>query len=297
MNGIDNISDVDRIGLTLFVAIALHAVIILGVGFTFEKSKQQQPPDRTLEIMVVQNPIKVEKSKDADFLAQTNQQGGGNEKEKVHPTTKQISPPSPRAAKRQEQENRPVSPPEPPSTRHKFDPVLTSQQPAQKKVLNRPEKTNETKRIQLNAAQLLASSDREIARLSAELDKKTQVYSKLPRHKRITASTQEYSYANYLDAWRRKVERIGNLNYPEEARRRKLYGNLVMHVALRPDGSIKEINIRQTSGHKLLDDAAIRIVRLAAPFAPFPEEIRKETDILDIIRTWQFLNTNRLFAK
>lgn len=297
MNGIDNISPTDRIGLTLFVAIALHAVLILGVSFTFEKNKKQPPPDRTLEIMVVQQPVKVKKPENADFLAQTNQQGGGSEEEKMHPTTTQISPPAPRAAQRQELENHPISPPDPPSTRDKPDLVLTSQEPTERVMQNRPEKSIETKSVQPNAAQLLASSDREIARLSAELDIKTQVYSKRPRRKRITASTQEYSYANYLDAWRRKVERIGNLNYPEEARRRKLYGNLVMHVALRHDGSIKEINIRQTSGHKLLDDAAIRIVRLAAPFAPFPEEIRKETDILDIIRTWQFLNTNRLFAK
>jgi len=93
------------------------------------------------------------------------------------------------------------------------------------------------------------------------------------------------------------VERVGNLNYPDEAKRRKLYGNLVLHVAIRPDGSVRAINVRKSSGHKLLDDAAIRIVKLAAPFAPFPAEIRKETDILDIIRTWQFRNNDQLFSK
>ena len=114
--------------------------------------------------------------------------------------------------------------------------------------------------------------------------------------KHISASTQEYKYAAYLDAWRRKVERIGNLNYPDEAKRRKLYGNLVLSVALRPDGSVEEIRLTRSSGHALLDDAAIRIVRLAAPYAPFPKEIREETDLLEITRTWQFLSDNQLFS-
>jgi protein TonB len=92
------------------------------------------------------------------------------------------------------------------------------------------------------------------------------------------------------------VEKIGNLNYPEEAKRRKLYGNLLMHVAVRADGSVEKIRIRRSSGHKLLDDAAVRIVRMAAPFAPFPPEIREEVDVLDITRTWQFLDGNTLFS-
>ncbi|MEW8292588.1 MAG: energy transducer TonB, partial [Candidatus Thiodiazotropha endolucinida] len=101
-------------------------------------------------------------------------------------------------------------------------------------------------------------------------------------------------YAAYLDAWRRKVERIGNLNYPDQAKRSRLYGNLVLHVAVKADGSVEQIKVLHSSGHKILDDAAVRIVRLAAPFSPFPNEIRKETDILDITRTWQFLRSGRL---
>ena len=134
----------------------------------------------------------------------------------------------------------------------------------------------------------------EVKRLSAELDKKTKRYAKRPRRKAINASTKEYKYANYLDAWRRKVERIGNLNYPDEAKRRKLYGNLILHVAVRANGAVESIRVLNSSGHKLLDDAAVRIVKLAAPFAPFSAEIRGETDILDITRTWRFLSNNRL---
>jgi len=93
-----------------------------------------------------------------------------------------------------------------------------------------------------------------------------------------------------MEAWRSKVERIGNLNYPDEARKRKLSGSLILDVALNPDGSVNDVVVRRSSGQKILDDAAIRIVHLAAPFAPFPADIRKDTDILHITRTWQFLN-------
>ncbi|MEJ2426591.1 MAG: energy transducer TonB, partial [Candidatus Thiodiazotropha sp.] len=136
-----------------------------------------------------------------------------------------------------------------------------------------------------------------IARLTAELERKTQAYAKMPKRKAISASTKEYKYAAYLDAWRRKVERIGNLNYPDQARRDKLYGNLVLHVAVKSDGSVETIRVLHSSGHQLLDDAAVRIVRLAAPFSPFPNEIREETDILDITRTWQFLRSGQLFSE
>jgi protein TonB len=97
-----------------------------------------------------------------------------------------------------------------------------------------------------------------------------------------------------MEAWRRKVERIGNLNYPSEARELGLFGSLILHVAVRADGSLEGIRVVRSSGHKVLDDAAIRIVELAAPFAPFPPNIKRETDVLDITRTWQFQRNNQL---
>ena len=145
-------------------------------------------------------------------------------------------------------------------------------------------------------SQLLASTQQEIDRLTAELDRRSLSASRQDRRKAINASTQEYKYAAYLEAWRSKVERIGNLNYPDEAKRRKLYGNLLMHVSVRADGSVEQVRVVRSSGHKLLDDAAVRIVRLAAPYAPFPPEIREEVDVLDITRTWQFLDGNTLFS-
>lgn len=293
-------TSIDRLGLTLFVAVTLHATAILGISFTLETPEKPPAADRTLEIMVVQNPKKPETRKPvekADYLAQSSQEGGGEQTEKARPKTAP-TPPTPALQQAQIQTTAPTPPPEPKPKAEKPKKVLTKRQPDTRKIETAPEKQPtppEEKKV--TAAQLLASTNQEIARLTAELDKKTKAYAKRPRRKTLSARTQEYKYASYLDAWRRKVERVGNLNYPDEAKRRKLYGNLVLHVEVRADGSVKSINVRQSSGHKLLDDAAIRIVKLSSPFAPFPAEIRKETDILDIIRTWQFRNNDQLFSK
>ena len=298
MNTSVNVTAADRLGLTLFFALTAHAIVILGVGFGIDNPKKQAAPDRTLEIMVVQNPSRAKAPEKADFLAQTSQQGGGEEEKKVRPTVRQTTP-APKPAPQIVQQSPQAEPPAPAEIKP-VKKVLNTPQPAKKQVQiadDKPPPKPKQKKKRPTAAQLMASANREIERLTAELDRKTKAYAKRPRHKRLTAATQEYKYANYLDAWRRKVERIGNLNYPDEARRRKLHGSLLLHVALRPDGAVKEINVKRTSGYKLLDDAAIRIVRLSAPFAPFPAEIREETDIIDIYRTWQFLSNNKLFSK
>ena len=135
---------------------------------------------------------------------------------------------------------------------------------------------------------------REIAKLSSELSTSMQAYARRPKHRFIAARTAEFRDAAYMASWQAKIEMIGNLNYPEEARRRNISGNLRLDVAINADGSVNNISVLRSSGHKLLDDAAIRIVRLAAPFGQMPLEMRKETDILHIIRTWQFLDKNGL---
>lgn len=293
MNSAANISAIDRMGLTLFVAISLHAVVILGVGFSLEQSKKPPPADRTLEITIVHNKEVKKEPEKADFLAQHSQEGGGTKEEAVRPTTDSLQPITKQSDK-PNQTNTPATPPPEPldNSRKK---LVSTKAPSKRKVSAAPKTKKEiTKRI--NAAQLMASSDLEISRLTAEYNRKAEAYAKRPRRKNISASTKEYKYSNYLDAWKRKVERIGNINYPDEARRMKLFGNLILSVGLRSDGTIYEIMVIRSSGHKILDDAAIRIVRLAAPYAPFPEEIRKETDILDITRTWQFLSSNRLLS-
>uniref|UniRef100_UPI003594605A energy transducer TonB n=1 Tax=Thiocapsa sp. TaxID=2024551 RepID=UPI003594605A len=141
----------------------------------------------------------------------------------------------------------------------------------------------------IDAAQILASRGEEIDRLTANLQAKTAAYTSRVRRKSVSASTREFRYASYLGAWARKVERIGNLNYPQAARDQRMFGSLILHVAVRSDGSVEQIRVVRSSGYDLLDEAAVRIVELAAPYAPFPSDIAAETDVLDIVRTWQFL--------
>jgi protein TonB len=303
------ITPLDRLGLTLCLAVIAHAIVILGVTFTGEG--KPKPSYNTMEIVLVQQ--KSEKPKDAKLLAQANLKGGGETAKDVTPATP-LPPPFP-----DNQANiatpAPASPPQNPPQPKAVDekkpaakhPPADTRQPLavekkqaktrlskQRNIKKQPQaaakKQPEIKKKpkEPTAAQLLANSYK-IASLSAEIDRKLQAKAKRPRRTFISASTQEYKYAAYMEAWRAKVERVGNLNYPQEAQRQGLSGSLILDVALNPDGSVKKIIVRRSSGYKVLDDAAIRIVKLASPFAPFPDDIRKETDILHITRTWQFL--------
>ena len=137
---------------------------------------------------------------------------------------------------------------------------------------------------QLNASQLLASSNEIISKLNSF----TKLNTANLKIKYINHNTKDYKYNAYIEAWRIKIEKIGNLNYPIDSTKHSLYGSLVLDVALNADGNVKEINIVRSSGNKVLDEHAIKIIKIAAPFAKFPHEIQKETDVLHITRTWQF---------
>ncbi len=145
----------------------------------------------------------------------------------------------------------------------------------------------------LNRADLIAASV-EIDRLEAQIAKQQDEYQKRPKRRFIGARTKEASDAMYLEAWRQKVERIGNMNYPEAARNQKIYGQLRMTVSIKADGSVEKIDIDKSSGSKVLDEAAKNIVYLAAPYAKFTDEMKKNTDILGITRTWTFTQEDAL---
>ena len=338
----------DRLGLTLFLALVAHALVVFGVSFAPEDPAPD--PASTLDIILVQHQTET-KPEEADYLAQASQEGGGESDRPDRPATPlpaplvseqaevvAAAPPVPPAEPQPVQAEQPAPAPEPlpvaepdpepepappePSPA----PVLATTAESRQKVLTRPaNKTPEKPRdpepeptpktaaaeVQpqrepqkpapapepppvktLNAATLVSQS-MAMASLSAEIDQKLKAYSERPRHKWVTARTSESKYAAYMDAWRIKVERVGNLNYPDEARRRRLSGALLLDVALNADGSINEITLRRSSGHKVLDDAAIRIVELAAPYARFPDAIAAETDVLHIERTWRFLSNDR----
>jgi protein TonB len=134
----------------------------------------------------------------------------------------------------------------------------------------------------------------EVMRLEAQIARDMSAYQKLPKRRQVGVRAEEYRFARYVEDWRQKVERVGNLNYPEAARQLKLYGNLILTVSIRADGSVERVVIERSSGHRLLDAAAARIVEMAAPYSPFPAEIRRDTDILDITRTWTFARGDEL---
>jgi len=158
------------------------------------------------------------------------------------------------------------------------------------------QQTKSTSGLQLSARDMVTKSLADVARLEAKLDKEQVIYQERPKRQFIGAVAKEYRFAAYVDAWRQKVERWGNNNYPEEAKLQKLYGKLVMTVAINADGSVEKIEINHSSGSKILDDAARNIVTNAAPYAAFPAEIRKDTDILEISRTWTFTREDMLSA-
>ena len=130
--------------------------------------------------------------------------------------------------------------------------------------------------------------------LSAELNQQLNLGRRIDRQKFISSRTKEHKYAAYMESWRSKVEQVGNLNYPEVAKQKQLSGSLVLNVAINSDGSVAQISVVRSSGQKILDDAAVRIVSMAAPYEPFSDEILKEVDTIHITRTWQFLHNNTL---
>ena len=282
----------DPLGAALFGAILIHALIILGITFDIQRNNPPAP-ERTLDITLVKPTEKPPETKKPDLLANASRQGGGAEIRKKHPSNPLGKPQTRnKQAKPTPKLERAGAVHAEPRTQAR---IVTTPKSSKKEQVRRPKpRVESTPRPKV--AQLLASTQTEIDRLTAELDRRSLAASQQKRRKTINASTQEYEYAAYLEAWRKKVERIGNLNYPEAAKRQKLYGALILHVAVRADGSIEQIRLLRSSGHKALDDAAIRIVRLAAPFAPFPPGIREKVDVLDITRTWQFRNGNQLFS-
>ena len=134
-------------------------------------------------------------------------------------------------------------------------------------------------------------------RLEAQIAKDMDAYQKRPKRKFIGSRAEEYRFARYVEDWRLKVERVGNLNYPEAARQRKLYGSLTLTVSIRADGSVENVSVNRTSGHRILDAAAVHIVEMAAPYATFPPDVRRDTDILHITRTWTFTKADELVSR
>lgn len=307
-----NALSTERFGFLLFLAAALHGVLLLAISFDFPQRRQ---PSQTLDITLAQ--YQQQKAPDqADFIAQSNQQGSGTLEQKRAPATTEQAAFSATDVKTQSAQATPLpTPPSPvpaaptPPTAKPVAPKATpaEQSGSKRSVTTSVAKTNKmpSKTEQKAAAKpqpqsgqssSLMARSLEIASLQAQLDLEREAYAKRPRVHRLTAaSTLSHEDAVYLDNWRRRIESIGNLNYPEQARRDKIYGALRLLVSILPDGSVKSVEVLESSGHAILDDAAVRIVRLAAPFQPFPVEMRKRADVLEVIRTWKFEKQARVY--
>ena len=276
-----------RLVLAIAVSLAIHGFIV-SRNFVFPDAAKAMR-EKALDIVLV-NAKSAKKPTNPQALAQANLDGGGNT-----------------------DENRRIKTPLPPTPQQTTGTEIERMQrrmreldAAQQKMLTEA-KTARAVAAARNAAEQptpvtgvsgldLAESARAMARLEGEISKSVDEYNKRPRKRFIGARTEEYRFAQYIEDWRRKVERIGTLNYPEAARG-KLYGSLVLTVSINHDGSLNRVDINRSSGYKVLDDAAKRIVQMASPYSQFPPDIRRDTDILEITRTWYFTQGDQVTAK
>jgi periplasmic protein TonB len=271
----------DRLSFALFLVISMHATVILGLGFVWQTTAQRSP---VIEVTLAQHNDR-RAPEQADFIAQADQLGSGDAEEALETTT-------PRDAEVHANELHDVL-----SEAHLATAEHLPTPTAVSTVAASPERTSTDEpdaelpeHIPLQPpddAHHMPTSH--VASLEARRDQQLQTDARGPRIRRLySMATRRTTDAQYLQAWTRQVESIGNLHYPEEARQRLLFGELRLLVTITADGVLQEVTILQSSGHHVLDDAAVRIVRLAAPFPPFPDEMRQDTDVLEIIRTWQF---------
>jgi len=270
----------DRFAVSILMALGLHAAVLLGVGFVLD-FKPITHPLETLDVVLVNWRSETEPD-EADFLAQASQQGGGESTEASRPAQDNTgtSPGNVEGMDQLDQEEQMSSVAD--AAREQLLLEKDSSEFSQQiTAIEQPEPP-------LPSVAELMQDSMSMAKLQPGIQRDRESQSKLPRRKWISANTREYEYAAYMQAWVAKVERVGNLNYPEEVRRLKLVGDLIMTVGIKKDGSVESIDIQRSSGLSQLDQAATRIVRLAGPYSPLPAHINSSVDILHITRTWRF---------
>jgi len=278
-----------RMQVAVAMSVVFHAFVIFGVAF--KMPELPKPANQPLEVTLV-NAKSQAKPVKADALAQASLDGGGNTDAKRRarsplPVPREARPEAAlsMAQKRVEQLEREAR-------------QLMTQPRSKTAVAAVPEVPQPQAEPQVapNAAEIMNRS-LEIARLEASIARDWESYQQRPRRRFIGARTREYRFARYVEDWRVKIERVGELNYPQAARDQRIYGSLVVTVSINSDGSLERVDINRSSGQRILDAAALRIVQLAAPYAPFPADIAKDTDILSITRTWIFTRSDQFVAE
>jgi protein TonB len=271
---------------TLGISIAIHAVVlaIRFQPFDFKKMLDRGPP---LEVALVNAKSKAKPVK-ADILAQANLDGGGNTDEDRRAKTP--LPVLPRESKATEVK---VATQKIESLERQTKELMT-QLKSQPVATPAPAPVEAPEKAEAPTASELMQRTLEAMRLEAQIAKDMDAYQKRPKRRFVGARAEEYRFARYVEDWRLKIERIGNLNYPEAARQLRLYGNLLLTVSIRADGSVEDVRVERSSGQRVLDAAAVRIVEMSAPYAAFPPDVRRDTDILHITRTWTFTKGDEL---
>ncbi len=269
------------VGIAL--SILLHA-IVLAINFAPDIQRKQKARDQALDVVLV-NARSRQKPVDPQVLAQANLDGGGSTDQNRRAKTPLPVSQRDKVGDQLVETQRRVQEMEAQQQKLLAELQAKTALPPQERRLEQPDPAPQP--INTLSGADLAARALAMARMEAEIARNVDDYNKRPRKKFVGARTQEYRFAQYIEDWRQKVERIGNLNYPPDARG-KLYGNLTLTVEIRADGEVEKIDLNRSSGQKVLDDAAIRIVRMGSPYAPFPPDIRREFEILSITRTWTF---------
>ena len=335
----------DRLIFTLLFSVIVHVAVILGISFDVFSSPTNTPVNNLDITLVKQQTVKP--PEDADFLAQADNEGGGElDTPTLEPTpdlpiplaedTPTSAPPiemtelepletvpliTPPAMPQPQPVIEPVPEPEPepepipkpePETKPEPEPEIADEKvtsddaerqvesaEAETETLQSADELAEPATPRPTAQQMMAQARSEISSLQDQLARSSKALSDRPKKRRISAATKEFAAAAYMRAWEMKVERIGNMNYPQEAREKGINGSLMLSVDIRPDGSVPAdgIVVSRSSGHKVLDDAAIKIVRLGAPYANIPDNVLKDNDMLTIIRTWKFESQRGMSAR
>ena len=281
------IGETERLRATFVLSLLVHAMLVFGIGFAIEDAAPLLP---TLDVIQTRTQTPLTPAQ-ADFLAQANNQGGGEHDKSSRPGAPQAGP---LAQQRDGLAPRPLhaqtpAPSPPPDPR-----VVASANG--ETALPAPKPRQETQPEDAPPGREKIERDIEMARLAAEIQLRSVEYAKRPKRKFVSASTREYAWAAYLRAWVDRVERVGNLNYPEEARRRHIGGIVVINVGIRRDGSVERADIVQSSNIPILDAAALRIARIAEPYPPLPRT-EEDPDILNVVRTWQFMPGGELIDR
>ncbi len=283
--------DVDtRLRIAFLVSILLHAFVLFGITFKMP-DKIFRDNSQPMEVVLV-NAKSQTKPVVADAYAQHNLDGGGNTDEK-----RRARSPLPAVAEHKQATELALAQRRVQQLEREARRVIAQAKPSAPLAAATPQPEPQPEpQPAPNAADLMQRS-LQIARLEAQIAKNWNAYQQRPRRRFIGARTQEFRFARYVEDWRMKIERVGELNYPQAARDQRVYGSLVATVSINADGSLEKVEINRSSGQKLLDEAALRIVKLAAPYAPFPADIAKDTDILSITRTWIFTRADQFVAE